>query len=116
VKFFFHILIFFTFLLAVIAVVPNDECYPPLHPDARDHDIDIQGGPGSHTLPTPPEEHAHSPSPRPTRHSAIAQVLPVSTPNLVRDMASLNPPSPIGPITEFYSNLLELHAGKGRRT
>ncbi len=64
-----------------MAVVPDDDL-------GRISDEEEQYPPRSQTPPTPPDNHQPSPSPPvPIRQRAMAQLRPVSIPNIVSDMA-----------------------------
>ena len=66
-----------------MAVVPDDDL-------GRISEEEEQQPPRSQTPPTPPVHHQPSPSqPRPIRQRAMAQLLPVSIPNIVSDTAGV---------------------------
>ena len=76
------------------AVVPDDDL-------GRISEEEEQQPPRSQTPPTPPDSDPHQPSPsppRPIRQRAMAQLRPVSIPNVVCDIAG---PDPLRKIADF---------------
>ena len=75
-----------------MAVVPDDYL-------GRISEEEEQQHPRSQTPPTQPDHHQPSPSPpRPIRQRAMAQLRPVSIPNIVSEMAG---PDPLRRIADF---------------
>ncbi len=86
------LLLLFTFLLAV---VPDDDLGGISEEDAQQPLRSL-------TPPTPPV-HAHpSPSPRPIRQRAVAQLRPVSIPNIVSNMVGSDPARRISDFDRHY--------------
>ena len=83
----FYFLIFLFIAFHLPTVVPDYDGLPG-------HDEDLRPS-GSQTPPTPPvpagSSDLHPPSTRPMRQRAMAQLRPVSIPEIVRDMAGSNP-------------------------
>ncbi len=85
-----HLFIFF------LAVVPDDDL-------GGISEVDEQQPPRSLTPPTPPVNAQPSPSPpRPIRQRAVAQLRPVSIPNIVSDMAGSDPAQRISDFDRHY--------------
>ena len=79
-----------------MAVVPDDDVEGLSEEDA-------QQPPRSLTPPTPPVNAQPSPSPpRPIRQRAVAQLRPVSIPNIVSDMAGSDPARKISDFDRHY--------------
>ena len=89
-----------------MAVVPDDD--NGLH----NADEEAPRSPRSQTPPTPPvqDEPSPPPSPRPLRQRAMAQLRPVSIPNVVCDIAG---PDPLRKIADFDRHYMP-HGQSGR--
>ena len=113
--YYFHYVNYITY--NIIYMICFDMAVLPEH-DHHQHksDEEEQQPPQSQTPPTPTGEPAHThsspPSPRPMRHRAMAQLRPVSIPDIVSDNAGKDPIRKIDFLLLKQVSVLIYHFGK----